>query len=203
MLLVCLAGCTPSTVSLNGGPREYVAADFETISRRWTRSEQLVSLTELDTPLTVTSTFESYDFRWAYVIRYANDYRLTIGQRKRLLETTLQETTQRHQFYVTLYGSNQRWTDLARPTSAWIVRLIDDLGNETAPDEILAVGKPGAIERTYFDYSPWRQAFRIRFPVMGKNGRPTIATHASWFGLRFAGAQGNLEVRWVLGADAS
>ena len=51
-------------------------------------------------------------------------------------------------------------------------------------------------ERTYFPYtSPWRQAFRIRFP-RSTEGKLTVADNAKWFGLRFAGAEGNQELRW-------
>ncbi len=190
-------GCGSPTVSLAGGPREYVAADYEQVLRRWTRTEHLVALSELDDLLTVTATFESHDFRWAYVVRYAHDYRLTVEQRKQLLASTLAETNNRHQFFVALYGSNARWSDLTRPNTAWIVRLIDDVGNETAPEEIVAIRKPTAIERTYFPYTTvWRQAFRIRFPVSTSGGRSTISPKAKWFGLRFAGAQGNQELRW-------
>lgn len=200
---IAMIACAPTTVSLNRGPREYVAADYQQVLNKWTRTDHLLSLAELDDLLTVTATFESYDFRWAYVVRYAQDYRLTVAQRKRLLETTLRETETHHQFYVTLYGSTWRWTDLTKPDSAWIVRMIDDIGNETAPEEIIAVRKPGAIEKTYFPYTtPWRRVFRIRFPVVTPDGRPTVAKRARWFGLRFAGAQGNQELRWELdGAD--
>jgi hypothetical protein len=194
-----LVACGSATVSLSGGAREYVAADYEPVLRKWTRTEHLIALSELDDLLTVTATHESYDFRWAYVVRYAQDYRLTVEQRARLLETALSETRTTHQFYVALYGgSNVRWTDLSRSTSAWIVRLIDDLGTETAPEQIITIRKPGPIERTYYPYtSMWRQAFRLRFPVHA-GGRPTISPQARWFGLRFAGAQGNQELRWNL-----
>jgi hypothetical protein len=75
--------------------------------------------------------------------------------------------------------------------------LVDDLGNETAPEEIVLIRKPGALERTYFPYtSPWRQAFQIRFPTATTGGRPTISANARWFGLRFAGSQGSQELRW-------
>ena len=77
-------------VSLSGGPREYVASDYPEILKRWTRDESLINVTELETPLTVTATFETWDFRWAYVVRYAQDYRLTVEQRRALLEQTLQ-----------------------------------------------------------------------------------------------------------------
>src|SRR4029453_2253942 len=101
-----------------------------------------------------------------------------------------------HQFYVALYGSNRRWTDLTKPNSSWSVRLIDDQGNETAPTKIDYIQKPGALERTYFPYTtPWRQAFRIRFP-RSTEGKVSIAPSAKWFGLRFAGAEGNQELRW-------
>ena len=55
----------------------------------------------------------------------------------------------------------------------------------------------GAIELTYFPYTtPWRSAYRISFPRIGGHGRPTISPDARWFGIRFAGAQGNDELIW-------
>jgi hypothetical protein len=192
------AGCGRTKVSLGEGPREYVATDYEHVLARWTRTEHLIALAELDDLLTVTATFESWDFRWAYVVRYAQDYRLPIEQRRLLLDSTLAETRVHHQFYIALYGGNRRWTDLAKPTSAWIVRLVDDRGNETPPEEITAIPKPGAIERTYFPYtSVWRQAFRIKFPASTAKG-PTIAKDATSAALRFTGAQGSEELRWDL-----
>jgi hypothetical protein len=197
------AGCATQKVSLAPGPREYVASDYLQVLRRWTRSQDLIVISELDNLLTVTATFESWDFRWAYVVRYAQDYRLTVEQRRTLLDRTLAETEDAHQFYVALYGTNRRWTDLSRPNSAWIVRLIDDLGDETAPSTIELIAKPGALERTYFPYtSVWRQVFRIRFPKVTSEGTPTIAPDAKWFGLRFAGAEGYEELKWDLAEGA-
>jgi hypothetical protein len=201
--IVCVSvalslACGGQPVTLAEGPREYLPTDYEHVLARWTRTENLVALAELESLLTVTATFESWDFRWAYVVRYARDYRLSVEQRRVLLDSTLAETRAHHQFFVALYGGNRRWTDLTKPNSAWIVRLIDDKGNETAPVEIIAIPKPGPIERTYFRYaSVWRQVFRIRFPTSTPNG-PTIAPDAKYVGLRFAGAQGSEELHWQL-----
>jgi hypothetical protein len=196
-----LSGCAAPLVSLGEGPREYVATDYESVLRQWTRTERLFSLSELDNFLTATATFESWDFRWAYVVRYVQDYRLTIDERKKLLEKALDETKRRHQFFIALYGGERRYSDLTRPDSAWIVRLIDDTGNETAPEEIQAIKKPNALERTYFPYNTtFRLAFRIRFPRFTADGRSTISKKAKWFGLRFAGAQGNTQLVWDLEA---
>jgi hypothetical protein len=194
---IALTGCTAQHVVLGEGPREYVATDYDTVLDRWTRTERLFSLPELETYLTATATFESWDFRWAYVVRYVEDYRLTIDQRKKLLEKALDETRLRHEFFVALYGGERKYNDLTKPESAWIVRLIDDTGNETAPQEILAIRRPNAIERNYFPYNTiFRQAFRIRFPRANADGRPTISPTAKWFGLRFAGARGNSQLTW-------
>ncbi len=199
-----VAGCATQTVNIHEGPREYVATDYENVLRQWTRTEQLVAFSELDNYLTATATYESWDFRWAYVVRYVQDYRLTIEQRKKLLESTLAETRLRHQFFVAIYGGERRYNDLTRPDSAWIVRLIDDTGNETAPQEITAIKRPNALERNYFPYNTvFRQAFRIRFPRTSGDGRPTISSQAKWFGLRFAGAQGNNELIWKIDDAAS
>src|SRR5271170_2041770 len=196
-----MAACAEPKVSLAAGPREYVPSDYAQVLDTWTRDKTLVELSDLDGKLTVTATFESWDFRWAYVVRYAADYRLTVAQRSELLDRTLGDTKTDHEFYIAVSGNNWRWTDLSRPTSAWIVRLIDDQGDETAPSKIESIVKPGPLEQQYFPYTTvWRRAFRIRFPRFTGDGRPTIANTARWFGLRFAGAEGNGELRWKVGA---
>ena len=198
-LLGLATGCATAPVTLAEGPREYVATDYENVLKEWTRTEHLVSISELENFLTATATFESWDFRWAYVVRYADDYRLTVEQRKKLLERTLEETRQQHQFFVAITGGERKYNDLTKPDGGWIVRLTDSMGNETAPEAIEAVKKPNALERTYFPYnSVFRRTFRIRFPRVNAQGKPTIAPNAEWFGLRFAGARGNSELVWTV-----
>jgi hypothetical protein len=200
VLTLCSAwACAAPTVRLDEGPREYVATDYERVLRLWTRETELLNVDVLDNVLTVTATYESWDFRWAYVSRYAADYRLTVSQRRALLERSLAETRDHHQFYVALYAQHPKWSDLTAENAAWIVRLIDNLGSETAPTAIEAIKRPGAIERTYFPYTtPWRSAYRIRFPTAHTDGRPTVSPNAEWFGLRFAGAQGHDQLVWQI-----
>jgi hypothetical protein len=196
---LALCGCAVPSVSLAEGPREYVATDYTPVLERWTRTDRLIDINRLDDLLTVSATYESWDFRWAYTVRYAEDYRLTVEQRRSVLERTLAETRKWHQFYLALYAQRPAWSDLTAEAPAWIVRLIDDRGSETAPAEIEPIKRPGAIERTYFPYTtPWRRAYRIRFATVRADGTPTIANDARWFGLRFAGAQGNQQLVWEI-----
>jgi hypothetical protein len=200
---IAMLACTTPKIQLGEGPREYVASDYEGVLDKWTRSAQLTKVTVMDNVLTATATYESWDFRWAYVVRYAEDYRLTVDQRQTLLESSLAKTREVHQFYLTLYAQRYEWNDLKVTEPAWILRLIDDEGTETAPTEIKEIKKPGAIELTYFPYTtPWRSAYRISFPRVGDHGRATISPSARWFGIRFAGAQGNDELIWEVAPES-
>jgi hypothetical protein len=202
--LVLSTACSEPTVRMAEGPREYAPTDYEIVLERWTREKDLVVTSQLDNVLTVTATYESWDFRWAYVVRYAEDYRLTVDQRRALLERSLAESRTKHTFFVALFAQRHKWSDLNLDEPAWIVRLIDDQGSETAPADIHAIKRPGAIERTYFPYtSPWRKAYRIQFPRTRADGRPTLSPGAEWFGLRFAGPQGHQELVWRVDAEAS
>lgn len=198
-LMAGLFGCAAPRVSLQEGPRAYEPSDYGEVLARWTRTARLIALGELDGLLTVTATFETWDFRAAYASRYARDYRLTDEETKELVESTLAETRKVHEFYVALAGENRRSMDLTKPdTSAWVVRLVDDRGNETAPDEIVAIRKPGPLERSYFPYtSAFRQVFRVRFPVVTERG-PSISKDASIVGLSFSGPRGEATLLWKL-----
>ncbi len=199
LVCACLSlSCATPQVSLLEGPREYVPTDYDEVLSRWTRTGSVLAISEIDSRLTVTATYESWDFRWAYVSRYAADYRLTVQERQSLLDSTLADSRTHHQFYIALYGEHRRELDLSRKKSAYVVRLVDSNGDETSPDDISWIRAPGVLERTYFPYtSPWRLAFRLRFPTE-VNGHPTIAPDAQWFGLRFAGAEGNQDITWEI-----
>ena len=193
-----LSGCGPVLVSLAEGPREYVATDYEVVRDRWTRTSELITIAQLDSLLRATATYESWDFRWAYVVRFVEDNRLTIEKRRKLLDQALEESRQGHHFYVAVTGGERRFNDLSKDSSAWIVRLIDSTGNETAPEEIRRIPKLTALDRTYYPYTtPFHLVFRLRFP-RNVAGKPTVSERADWFGLRFAGPQGNSELVWTI-----
>jgi hypothetical protein len=191
-----LFSCAPSKVDLRTGPRAYEPEDYKAILRRWSRTERLNTIEAMDNVLTVTSTYESWDFRWAFTRRYAEDYRLSPDQALRLRDQSLAESEQIHSFYVALFADDQRSGDLTEKEPAWIARLVDDQGTETEPLHIDALKRPGAVERAYYPYtSVWRTAYRITFPrTVG--GKPTIRPGAKWFGLRFAGPAGKTTLVW-------
>lgn len=204
VLSVVALGCGAAPVSLSRTPRAYTAEAYPETLNRWTRTGQAFTLRGFfDDQLAVTATYESWDFRWAYVVRYASDFHLTTDERSRLLRTSLEASQRGHEFYVTLAMPNRRWGDLAAPTSAWRVVLVNDRNLAVLPSAIERVRQPGVIERTYFPYTNvWRQVFRIRFPTHSAEHGPDpaalIDARTRHFSLRFTGPVGQLDLTWTL-----
>nr|MBK7065726.1 hypothetical protein [Deltaproteobacteria bacterium] len=200
-LAMAVGACASPTVSLRQGPRAYTAESYDVVLRRWTREGHQYALQGLDDRIAVTATYESWDFRWAYVVRYAQDFRLTTPERQELLQHTLEAAQQEHEFYVALYTQSRRWGELTRPTSAWRVLLLNDRREEVAPVAIEPINRPGAVELTYFRYTTvWRQAFRIRFPKYLRSASgaevEVIDERVRSFRLRFSGPLGTTDLVW-------
>jgi len=200
-LAVAVGACASPTVSLRQGPRAYTAESYDAVLQRWTREGHQYALQGLDDRIAVTATYESWDFRWAYVVRYAQDFRLTTPERQELLQHTLEAAQQEHEFYVALYTQSRRWGELTRPTSAWRVLLLNDRREEVAPVAIEPINRPGAVELTYFPYTTvWRQAFRIRFPKYLRSASgaevEVIDERVRSFRLRFSGPLGTTDLVW-------
>ncbi len=203
VLSVVALGCGAAPVSLSRTPRAYTAEAYPETLNRWTRTGQAFTLRGFfDDQLAVTATYESWDFRWAYVARYAADFHLTSEERTRLLRASLDAADREHEFYVALSVPTRRWGDLASPTAAWRVMLVNDRQQEALPLAIEPVRQPGALERTYFPYTTvWRQVYRIRFPTRvgahnGADPEPIINSRSRSFTLRFAGPIGQVDLTW-------
>ncbi len=201
MVLAVLAACgSAAPISLRTGPRELAPEDYEDVCEAWTREEADFSWKRLTDVLRVTATFESWEFRWAYVVRYAHDFSLDIAARDEMLRTTLEDARRNHRFFVSLIGERFREGNLAGRESAWRVLLVDEEGRQTPPAEIERVRRPSAAERVYFpDITPHRELFRISFPTVRDDGEPTIPADAREIVLVFTGPRGRVELRWELG----
>ena len=199
-----LVACATSRLSVRPAPRAFTADDYDDVYRAWTRSADEFSFGRLADVLHVTATFESWEFRWAYVARYARDHSVTTDERAAMLRETLSDAKAHHRFFITLAGPRFRESDLAHDRSAWRVLLIDDRGHRTEPSEIVRLRRYGAQERHYFpSVSQQRTAARITFDAVDRNGSPTIDPTAERVTLRFAGAPGTVDLSWDLTPSGS
>jgi hypothetical protein len=198
-LPMLLAACATTPISLRQGPRAFTERDYEDVYEAWTRSEQDFSFSRMSDVLRVSATFESWEFRWAYVVRYAHDYSLETAARDEMLRTTLADSRRHHRFFVTLVGQSYREADLSGPSSAWRVLLVDEEGRQTPPQEIERIRRPSAAERVYFpSVNHHRQTFRIMFPAVRDDGLPSIPPDAERIVLLFTGPRGRVELEWKI-----
>lgn len=200
-LSLALAACAPPPVSLAHVDRAYRPDDYDAALRRWTRSTELLVLQGLDQRIDVAATFLSWDFRHALLARFAEDATLSAQDRVRELESLRAGALREHEFFVALVTTQQRYGMLHRPTSAWRMHLVDDRGREVSPTRIEPVRRASASEQRYFPYvSPWRQLFRVRFPVraLAPDGTEydVLGEGTRRFTLRFSGALGTADLRW-------
>ncbi|MFO0695594.1 MAG: hypothetical protein U0230_18680 [Polyangiales bacterium] len=202
VLLVALpwaSGCASSAVSLSEGPRSFTETDYDRVYKRWTRSQDDFAWSRMADVLHVTATFESWEFRWAYVVRYAHDYSFDANERDEMLRASLADSQGRHRFFVTLAGQRIRENDLTGRLSAWRVVLVDAQGHQIEPLEIERVRRPTPAEQVYFpSVNPHRMVFRIVFPARLGDGRPSIPEGSSKVRLRFTGARGTVDLTWDL-----
>lgn len=203
LAVALLAACGGRALPIRPSSRSFTADDYTSIYGDWTRTSDEFAFDRLEDILHVTATFESWEFRWAYVVRYAADYSLTTEERTRLLRSTLSDAQERHRFFVTMVGNRYRESDLTDERSAWRVLLVDEDGRQSRPIEVTRVRRPGAAERVYFpSVNPQRHVFRIAFPTQHRDGTPVIEGDARAVILRFTGAEGTVDLRWELDPSA-
>jgi hypothetical protein len=200
MAALFACACKPPPISMQPGPRRLSPESYSRVWEAWTREKEEFSWKELAHEIFVSATFESWEFRWAYVVRYAHDYSLNPRTRDEMLQASLASSRQEHRFFVTLSGMDFRESNLAGDTSAWRVLLIDPEGNQTSPVLIERVRRPTAVDRVYFpQVNAFRQTFRLTFPAVDADGRQSIPDGAKFVLLRFTGARGRADLRWDLG----
>jgi hypothetical protein len=198
LILLCAlgTGCGAQAISLSPQARSFTSRDYEKVYDAWTRDADEFEFGRLSDVLNATATFQSWEFRWAYVVRYAHDYSLSTEARTEMLRASLADAEQHHRFFITMVGTDFRESDLSREESAWRVLLVDQRGAQTVPIEVDKVD-PTAAEKVYFpSISPFRHAYRIVFPAFRADGSPTIPPDADFVILRFTGARGAIDLRW-------
>jgi len=192
------AACAPPIVSIRPHAHSFRPTDYETVYDLWTREAAPFDFGRLRGVLQTTATYESREFRWAYVVRYGEDFGLPTDARNAMLSATLADAEQHHRFLVTLGGTSKfREFDLTHEQGAWRVLLIDDRGRQVRPVEIDKIKHPTPAERAYFpSIGPFRQAFRLVFPIRSDDGYPTIPPEATFATLRFTGPEGQVDLKW-------
>jgi hypothetical protein len=190
--LILIAGCAKPSV-------KYDASLYPKVLKQWTKKDRIFSFDTFDNIMFVTATYRSWEFRKAYIAKYAKDFRLPKEEIKKLEQTQFKEGRLYHEFYLAVFCSEPKWNDLDKEDSIWRVSLLSSKGKEIRPLQIKGFRKIKATEISFFPYTTeFRKVYYIKFPKRLKNGRPFLNSKDSWFMLRIAGTLGVSELKWKL-----
>jgi hypothetical protein len=186
----------PMVVDFSETPREYTPRDYDNVYRRWTRHERVLT-DYVDVGLEVWATFKSWDFREAYIERYAAIYSLSDADRTTLRQAQLETFRKGYEFHVTAQSTSFAWNDLEKSNSPWRVTLVDALGHELAPEYIRVEKLPDAYERAFFPTkNPFTKTYSIRFSVPAAGTSDFAGLKSGSIMLRFASPLGRVEPVW-------
>jgi hypothetical protein len=180
-------------IDFSDTPRDYVAKDYRGVYTRWTRHEY--ALHDVDKALEVWATYKSWDFREAYVERYASIYGLPEADRGKLRDAQRIAFEEAFEFHVTAQSSIFKWNDLEKASSPWRLTLVDALGHELQPEVVKVIKLPDAYETEFFpSRTPFTKTYTVRF--VAPKGSEFSGTKSGALILRFASPIGRLECTW-------
>lgn len=191
--LVACQSDKAARVDFSETPRAYVAKDYGEIYERWTRYD--FALKDVEKALEVWATFKSWDFREAFVERYAAGYSLSDADRATLRNAQRDAFRRAYEFHVTAQSANYKWNDLEKASSPWRVTLLDALGHELQPEAIRVEKLPDAYEREFFPAkTPFSKTYSIRFVPPAAGDFSGLRSGA--IVLRIASPSGRVELAW-------
>lgn len=195
-LSLVAAGCAtarPVAVDFSEASKSYRHDDYSDVFASWTRHVKLVE--DMGTALEIWATFKSWDFRQAYVAKYAKAYDLSDADRQQLAKSQLETAHAVYEIHLVAQSTADRWTDFDRRTSAWRIALVDGTGAELSPTLVKAEKLPEIYEMVFF---PTRTLFSRTYTI--RFSKPDDGTfvgpQSGRMVLRIASPIGKVEAVW-------
>jgi hypothetical protein len=197
-LVAAFAGCAssrPQTVDFSDTAKSYRSDDYSAVFDAWTRHYKLVQ--DIGTVLEVWGTFMSWDFRQAYVAKYAKVYDLAPGERAQLAKAQRETARAVYEIHLVAQSTNDKWVDFDKSSSPWRMTLIDGTGAELAPTSIKLQKLPDIYENEFFPTrTPFSRTYAVRF-VRPEGGEETfVGPRSGRMILRIASPVGKIDVSW-------
>ena len=197
-LCAAFAGCASSrsqTVDFSEASKNYRSEDYGAVFETWTRHAKLVQ--DIGTAMEIWATFKSWDFRQAYMVKYARIYDLADGERESLAKSQMETARAVYEIHLVAQSTNDRWNDLGNRLSPWRLTLLDGTGAELAPTTIKVEKLPDAYEGEFFpSRTPFSHTYTVRFVRSEGAGETFVGPQSGRLILRLASPVGKVEVAW-------
>ena len=201
-LSALLTGCAtsrPPLVDFSEATKNYRNDDYPAAFEVWTRHEKLVLYDQYDigTAMEIWATFKSWDFRQAYMAKYAKVYHLAESERDQLAKSQQETARAIYEIHMVAQSTTDRWNDLDRKTSPWRITLLDGTGAELAPTSIKVEKLPEVYEYEFFPTRTlFSKTYTLRFVRPEGAGETFLGPQSGRMILRVASPIGKVEVAW-------
>ena len=180
-------------VDFSETPRNYISNDYTEVYEQWTRHDFVMH--DVEKAMEVWATFKSWDFREAYIERYAAIYSLSEAERGKLRAGQKDALHRTYEFHLTSQSANYKWNDLEKASSPWVVTLLDALGHELQAQPIKVEKLPEAYELEFFPAkTPFSKTYNVRFESPPSSD--FVGIKSGSIILRIASPLGRIELTW-------
>ena len=197
-LCALAVGCAmsrPPTVDFSESTKPYRNEDYQEVFEAWTRHAKMIE--DIGTVMEIWATFKSWDFRQAYVAKYAKVYDLADGERNALAKSQMETAHAVFEIHLVAQSTNDRWNDFDRRTSPWRITLLDGTGAELAPTSIKVEKLPEIYEYEFFPTRTlFSRTYTLRFVRPEGTGESFTGPESGRMILRIASPMGKVEVAW-------
>ena len=198
IVAVGLAGCAtsrPPTVDFSEAAKGYRAGDYTAVFKSWTRHFQLVQ--DVGTVMEIWATFMSWDFRQAYIAKYAKAYDLPDSERDALAKSQKEAARAVYEIHLVAQSTTDTWIDFEKKSSPWRLTLLDGTGAEIAPTTIKVEKLPELYENEFFPTkTPFSRTYTVRFVRPDGGGESFAGPTSGRLILRVDSPVGKVEVVW-------
>jgi len=196
-LVVGLSACSTQNAKVDFSDRErgLRGGEYASVFDRWTRHERIAQ--GADTILEVWGTLKGWEFREAYVERYADLYNVSAPDRAAMKKNQHEADHDSVEFVVVAQCWNYKWNDFNKHNSAWKISLVDAAGHELVPDTVHLERLPDLFEREFFPTkTPFSKTYLVKFK-RPKDEALFLGEASGSLSLRFSSPQGQAELVWL------
>jgi hypothetical protein len=194
----CATSSRPQRVDFSEATKHYRSDDYLAVHDTWTRHTKLVQ--DVGTVMEIWATFKSWDFRQAYVAKYAKAYDLPEAEREALAKSQQDTARGVYEIQLVAQSTNDKWNDLDRRNSPWRTTLLDGTGAELSPSSIKAEKFPEIYESEFFpNHTPFSRTYTVRFTRPEGGSDSFVGADSGRLILRIISPIGKVEVVWEAG----
>ena len=194
--LALLLGC--GGLKVGEAPSGVEADGYQRVLNEWTEEAKVYQ--DFETRLLAAATFKSWEFRQAYVEKYARIYLLETGSKRDMLDEERAVSSKLNEFFLSIYTPDKELDDFSKGNAAGKICLLDEQGNKLEPVEIKKVKEKTALLREFYPYiTPWSSFYQLSFPVdFPGTQEPFITPETGYIRLVINGPSSRAVMTWEL-----